>query len=317
MEVCSSSSKAHREQVLVDAPQSLCEKTYVTAHADADTTLPVSARSQLPTARMSPRGDIAVDTPRVEMRNIRGYGLQTGVGGFQKSVGAHHLLLPPPENLRGGFMAKTALPGVKEDDEESPLPLATSDADDLAPAAWISSAPEAAAAVHLHELGGTADTPGTATEAQAFVESAELPASAVRDLAREEGALPRAIESPAGVFTAEWPAVVVPQELALTTEALPTAPETPASVLIAEVPEIVVPLVEASVVKQFDPEDLTRAFPVLSMVPNTSASVAADVPGVVVPLAASLAKKFDPEDLPPLLLFSEREHPVLQPRRAT
>merc|ERR1740138_1147691 len=45
-----------KEQISAAAgPGELREKTYVTARADADTALPISVRSQAPTARLSPR----------------------------------------------------------------------------------------------------------------------------------------------------------------------------------------------------------------------------------------------------------------------
>mmetsp|Transcript_37345 Transcript_37345/g.101070 ORF Transcript_37345/g.101070 Transcript_37345/m.101070 type:complete len:85 (-) Transcript_37345:145-399(-) len=60
IEQCSSlddmNSKGTREQIST-APVELRERTYVTARADADTALPISVRSQLPTARISPRFD--------------------------------------------------------------------------------------------------------------------------------------------------------------------------------------------------------------------------------------------------------------------
>merc|ERR1740138_2024660 len=49
-----------KEQISAAAgPGELREKTYVTARADADTALPISVRSQAPTARLSPRFDEA------------------------------------------------------------------------------------------------------------------------------------------------------------------------------------------------------------------------------------------------------------------
>mmetsp|Transcript_84195 Transcript_84195/g.149178 ORF Transcript_84195/g.149178 Transcript_84195/m.149178 type:complete len:119 (-) Transcript_84195:35-391(-) len=58
VETCSSLSGSGKEQIST-GPVELREKTYVTARADADTALPISVRSQLPTARWSPRCDLA------------------------------------------------------------------------------------------------------------------------------------------------------------------------------------------------------------------------------------------------------------------
>jgi len=62
VEVCTSVSDGGREKICVPSDQSdLREKTYVTARADADTALPISVRSQAPTARMTPRHDMAFE----------------------------------------------------------------------------------------------------------------------------------------------------------------------------------------------------------------------------------------------------------------
>eukprot|EP00443_Scrippsiella_acuminata_P133360 CAMPEP_0115724538 /NCGR_PEP_ID=MMETSP0272-20121206/80832_1 /TAXON_ID=71861 /ORGANISM="Scrippsiella trochoidea, Strain CCMP3099" /LENGTH=130 /DNA_ID=CAMNT_0003167769 /DNA_START=70 /DNA_END=459 /DNA_ORIENTATION=- len=61
VETCSSVGGGGKETISAAGPQSLREKTYVTARADADTAIPVSVRSQAPTARGSPRFEVAAD----------------------------------------------------------------------------------------------------------------------------------------------------------------------------------------------------------------------------------------------------------------
>mmetsp|Transcript_123168 Transcript_123168/g.394478 ORF Transcript_123168/g.394478 Transcript_123168/m.394478 type:complete len:132 (-) Transcript_123168:105-500(-) len=58
VDTCSLVGDGGKEQISA-GPQSLREKTYITARADADTALEISARSQAPTARISPRYEAA------------------------------------------------------------------------------------------------------------------------------------------------------------------------------------------------------------------------------------------------------------------
>lgn len=63
VEACTSVGEGGREKISASGVGQLREKTYVTARADTDTALPISARSQCPTARQSPRYEIACDEP--------------------------------------------------------------------------------------------------------------------------------------------------------------------------------------------------------------------------------------------------------------